>query len=776
MSDLYLDLRRICNQLRLALKQDDEDKAYDFVEAIKHQLSENKFLEEMYDERLLSELLILLKEYNDSEPEQYLTSLKNHLNTVTFINQKLFAVLDYNISIQDLLYVHLKYWEVFDAEINCIFDQHMEKLSDIREKLPLIDRLNQFFETYFNIIEKQADCDYQRVGIIKSAVERALKSYEWYAQEYKVNGLFAINHTEGAVYGIKIRQDPASITDNSIEFLNKVSPTLETAANSALRCAKSKSASVKHHSFGIEISRSDLQYDGDSIGLALTIGILICVDSIELDIYTALTGHVEWNTGKISRIGSLEQKIRAAHSQGIRRIFYPRDNQLSPTVHDNIECIPVDNIDEVLFHLKEQHYDTKSTSEAVINRASNLLNRKHIRLIDKRNPTAHQIQLVFSDNVENMKVDLWPKNMKYKVAKSTSPLGKIIDDVFNTLLGDKTEKSLGRDRAKYSPATPQLREKIRQQVFLLSEPIQVQEEAENNCQYRAKVTQGSQTVFVRQFHSGTLTIEGTLPLFETVNKQIGDLLGGIENIPSTNNKSEKLAAQEAAVRNIVLSAEWIGTDESGKGDFFGPLVTAAVFVNAPIAEKLTEIGVADSKKISDKKILELAPQIFRICGNRCKWVDPYPETYNQKYAEFKKEGKNLNTLLAWMHTRALEDILERFKPQGEIVVVIDKFADERFINSKLMATAKNTNLRLEQLPKAEINIAVAAASIVARARFLQRMQEMSGKYQVEFPKGASDPRIIEIGKQIVARYGRDELAKVAKIHFKTANKILSGRD
>ena len=106
---------------------------------------------------------------------------------------------------------------------------------------------------------------------------------------------------------------------------------------------------------------------------------------------------------------------------------------------------------------------------------------------------------------------------------------------------------------------------------------------------------------------------------------------------------------------------WIGTDEAGKGDYFGPIVGAAVMVDQKIADQLSKIGVKDSKELSDNRNKELAVQISSICGKHAQVVMIPPAKYNALYEQFQKEGKNLNTLLAWVHTRALEDILCVFR-------------------------------------------------------------------------------------------------------------------
>jgi len=209
----------------------------------------------------------------------------------------------------------------------------------------------------------------------------------------------------------------------------------------------------------------------------------------------------------------------------------------------------------------------------------------------------------------------------------------------------------------------------------------------------------------------------------------------------------------------------IGTDESGKGDYFGPLVSAGVYVDERSAKELSIYGVTDSKKLTDNKNLEIARDVAIICRGHFAIIEVSPEKYNDLYEQFKKEKKNLNTLLAWGHAKAMEEILSKVDCK---VAIADQFADERFILSKLQEKGKS--LKLIQMPKAEQNIAVAAASVIARARFLEKLSKLSNEYKINLPKGASQA-VIEIGKKFIDMHGRESLRKVAKLHFKTTSQV-----
>jgi ribonuclease HIII len=204
----------------------------------------------------------------------------------------------------------------------------------------------------------------------------------------------------------------------------------------------------------------------------------------------------------------------------------------------------------------------------------------------------------------------------------------------------------------------------------------------------------------------------------------------------------------------------IGIDESGKGDYFGPLVIAAVFVTPALEQDLALMQVRDSKKISDGRILEMAPDIRLLCPHSLVAIGP--QRYNELYAKIK----NLNRLLAWGHARALENLLQQVDCD---LAIADQFGDERLILNALQEKGKQ--IRLVQRTKAESDLAVAAASILARADFLQRLDRLSQELSTTLPKGAS--AAVELaGRMVVKKYGRDRLGSVAKLHFKTTKQVL----
>lgn len=203
----------------------------------------------------------------------------------------------------------------------------------------------------------------------------------------------------------------------------------------------------------------------------------------------------------------------------------------------------------------------------------------------------------------------------------------------------------------------------------------------------------------------------------------------------------------------------IGTDESGKGDFFGPLVIAGVLVDEKSAQRFLDLGIKDSKKLTDKKMLAMSIEIKKYAPHSIIAIS------NTKYNELYANIKNLNKLLAWGHARAIENILNSHTCE---YALSDKFGDESLIKNALMKNGQS--IRLEQMVRAESDIAVAAASVLARASFVQKMEAMENAYGLKFPKGCSG-LVKTAASEFIKKYGKDKLHEVCKTHFKTFNEV-----
>jgi len=220
-----------------------------------------------------------------------------------------------------------------------------------------------------------------------------------------------------------------------------------------------------------------------------------------------------------------------------------------------------------------------------------------------------------------------------------------------------------------------------------------------------------------------------------------------------------------AILNPDLLLPRIGVDESGKGDFFGPLCIAGVYVNESVIQAWRDSGIRDSKNISsDKKISDLAELIRKTPGCVTSVVPIGNEAYNRLHS---KMG-SVNGVLSWGHARAIENLLgQRYRMNPPPVRAIsDQFASSKSVVEKALMSLGRA-LELVQRHKAEEDLAVAAASILARDEFVRRLRELGRTFQTEFPKGAG-PVVDSTAKEFVAKSGADALGKVAKLHFRTA--------
>jgi ribonuclease HIII len=212
----------------------------------------------------------------------------------------------------------------------------------------------------------------------------------------------------------------------------------------------------------------------------------------------------------------------------------------------------------------------------------------------------------------------------------------------------------------------------------------------------------------------------------------------------------------------------IGVDESGKGDFFGPLCIAGVYVNADVLAAWKDSGVRDSKAIgSDKKIADIAKIIRGTPGCVYSVVPIGNEAYNRLYTKMR----SVNTILAWGHARVIENLLgqaPRMIPPP-VRAISDQFAHSKEVTEKaLMALGRD--LELVQRHKAEADLAVAAASILARDEFVSRLHRLGTEYGVRLPKGAS-PEVENAAREFIEKHGAKNLGKIAKMHFRTAYRV-----
>jgi ribonuclease HIII len=238
-----------------------------------------------------------------------------------------------------------------------------------------------------------------------------------------------------------------------------------------------------------------------------------------------------------------------------------------------------------------------------------------------------------------------------------------------------------------------------------------------------------------------------------------DTIAALVSGTASEVKSSKTAG--SAIEPVLPDAPcWIGSDESGKGDYFGPLVVAAVALTQDNWRVLAELGVQDSKNLSDDRATRIANDIRDAFPNEVIAIMP------PRYNELWKKFGNVNRLLAWAHARVIENVVE--KAPEATAAVADQFGDESLIRNALFERGRE--LQLVQMPRAERDPAVAAASILARAEFLRRLDQLAREAGVRLPKGASS-QVDAVARALVVQRGAESLQAIAKTHFKTTQKV-----
>ncbi len=231
-----------------------------------------------------------------------------------------------------------------------------------------------------------------------------------------------------------------------------------------------------------------------------------------------------------------------------------------------------------------------------------------------------------------------------------------------------------------------------------------------------------------------------------------------------NNVKELIFGKEL-FDNIDTSVEepnqYIGIDESGKGDYFGPLIVAGVFVNERTKKLLKDLDVRDSKELNDKLIKVISKKIKIALGESFDVVSIFPEKYNLLYDKFG----NLNRLLAWAHSRVLENLILKTDAKEAIS---DKFGNEKLIQNSLME--KGRQVILHQYHKAERYTAVAAASILAREKVIDWFHQKNKEFGFPLPKGAST-NVNETASVLKHKLTKEEFNKLVKLHFKNSKLI-----
>ena len=216
--------------------------------------------------------------------------------------------------------------------------------------------------------------------------------------------------------------------------------------------------------------------------------------------------------------------------------------------------------------------------------------------------------------------------------------------------------------------------------------------------------------------------------------------------------------------SIYYNTTSVGSDEVGTGDYFGPIVVTASYVKKEDIKFLEELGIKDSKKLTDEKILNIVPKLINKI--KYKTLILNNEEYNEKYS---KEN-NMNKIKAIMHNKVLYNILSEIKEKPDYII-IDEFAKENRYY-EYIKDSKEIVKEITFMTKAEDkNLAVACSSVISRYIFLKEFDKLCDAYHIPLPKGSGN-NVDKVGQELVEKEGKDILTKVAKKNFSNTSRIL----
>jgi ribonuclease HIII len=258
-----------------------------------------------------------------------------------------------------------------------------------------------------------------------------------------------------------------------------------------------------------------------------------------------------------------------------------------------------------------------------------------------------------------------------------------------------------------------------------------------------------------------------LNIYHSVKKGISVVINGKSNNP-LKPVLERCITPVMSIDSVPQHnwEHWVGSDECGKGDYFGPLIVCGFYLDKKDLSTIKKIGVCDSKKLKQEQIIAIAKELYKQFNDNIECLILKPTKYNELYANFVAQHKNLNDLMAWAHSKVLDNLIKKHqKIEG---VFIDQFSPSK--KASQMLRKLHPQMQIIERPDGEQDYAVAAASIIARYQLLQTFQTMSRFYKMQFKMGAG-AGVKTTAQSFIKQYGKNRLGEVLKLHFKTTKEL-----
>lgn len=500
---------------------------------------------------------------------------------------------------------------------------------------------------------------------------------------------------------------------------------------------------------------------GESVGLPIAIAALTARGELPHNALVASTGRVDLD-GKVTGISGVQQKVDAAVSVGMRRILVPQENldEAKRSANSRIVVVPVSHLDELVATVRQSVTAVELGFAGLVRLVRSSTKDYKLAVLDEATSSSGHA-FVVGNTSGKVRISVYTTGR----VSAQGAEGAVLEAAKKLILDRVPGDPEPRQPHSFQSLTPEFRERIRSKLENLGARSETPHEHES---WRLRLTHGRSRASVVLYKKGSCVLQGTAPAWDVAFDAINDVMAPVGGLVLPAATTEQTVKVE---NDIGPNEPHIGTDEAGKGDYFGPLVSAAVYVDKPLAARLTALGVRDSKKLSDNRVRQLAAAIREAAVGRFAVTPINPPKYNELYAEFKTENKNLNSLLAWGHARSIERLLNAPADRGirPQFALVDQFANERYVGER----TKHAGIPVFQRPKAESDIAVAAASVLARDAFLTWMERWSELTKLKLPKGASS-EVVQSAKEFVRLWGRGRLRDVAKLHFQTTAQVLDG--
>lgn len=563
--------------------------------------------------------------------------------------------------------------------------------------------------------------------------------------------MFAADSGTGLVLGVSA----APADGGKVVGYSRADEAMKTQAEAVLaRAFEGRGAT-----WGVEW---EVSFGGSSIGLGLYIAAQVALGRFPEDPLLAATGRID-ATGRVCGVGHIPEKARAAASGGYRRLLVPADD--ADTAVEavagaaGITVVPVEHVDELVRALARISDAAAIGVDGTVRMVRKLaplygLDLTGERLLD------NGYRLEVADASSSARIDVFSgRRANVKPTGNGTALKSA-----QLLVQERLPRARVEPRSSVTVLVPTEARRDRLRAGLeRAGAVAVDTKGQYEVFRYRLADAGSEAVVIGYTTNKVQVQAGQAPAHDRAAAVVREAVDGLSGVPAS-------PAPTAPAVPPGPVAPHIGTDEAGKGDYFGPLVCAACYVDAASAEALRVLGVRDSKTLSDKAIARLAAQIKETAKVRWSIVPIRPAKYNELYAQFRREGQNLNSLVAWGHVRGIQNLFN--DGIWAEYAVIDKFADDRYIRDRLAKDSRQGAMRLDQRTKAESDIAVAAASILARDAFVRWIDETSAALGMTLPKGAGD-QVIAAARALVAARGPEALNEYAKVPFKTTAKVLA---